>query len=204
MNTINLNELNTGDILLFNEKPTACLMKFLDGCIKLCTDSQYSHSALVLKDPKWLGLKDGIYVWESTGFTHLKDSVDHTDKFGVQIHNITEYTKVYGDVIIYARQAPEKARNLFTNKVLSKIYEVTHNKTYDDMPLDWMEALLKVGPKRRTDMFWCSAFVSYILTKTGVIGYYTDWSMMAPQDLSFKSDTISWNIPYSNDKKVLF
>ena len=77
MNTVNLNDLNTGDILLFDERPNGCLWKILDGCIKLCTDSKYSHSAMVLKNPSWLGLPDGIYVWESTGFTHLIDPVDN-------------------------------------------------------------------------------------------------------------------------------
>jgi len=202
---VNLNDLDTGDILLFDERPSGCLWKILDGCIKLCTNSKYSHSAMVLKNPKWLGLPDGIYVWESTGFTHLTDPVDHKkNKFGVQIHTIDEYTKDYGDVIIYVRQAPNKAKNLFTNVMLKTIYNDTYGKSYDDMPKDWIEAMLKIGPKRRTDMFWCSAFVSYILTKVGIVSSYTDWSMMSPQDLSFKSSSISWDVPYSSDKKVIY
>ena len=205
MNSVNLNDLNTGDILLFDERPKGCLWKFLDGCIKCFTKSKYSHSAIVLKDPKWLELPDGIYVWESTGFTGLKDVVDHKEKFGVQIQHINEYTKKFkGSCIIYTRQAPNKARNLFTSNILNKIYKSTHDKPYDDMPLDWIEAMIKVGPKRRTDMFWCSAFVSYILTKVGVMDSNTDWSMMAPQDLSFNSSTIKWNVPYCSDQKVIF
>ena len=201
---INLNELNTGDVLLFDERPTGCLWRFFDGCIKCCTNSKYSHSAIVLKDPSWLGLPNGLYVWESTGFTHLKDSVDHDDKFGVQIHTIDEYTKDYGKVYIYARQAPNKARKLLTNEKLQTIYNATHDKTYDTVPLDWIEAAMKVGPKRKTNMFWCSAFVSYVLTKSGIVDKNTDWSMMSPQDLSFNSNAIKWNIPYSSDKKVIY
>ena len=53
-------------------------------------------------------------------------------------------------------------------------------------------------------MFWCSAFVSYILTKVGVVDSNTDWSMMTPQDLSFNSSTIKWNVPYCSDQKVIF
>tara|TARA_A100001011_G_scaffold372011_1_gene429935 strand:+ start:121 stop:738 length:618 start_codon:yes stop_codon:yes gene_type:complete len=205
MNTVNLNDLNTGDILLFDERPTGCLWKILDGCIKLCTDSKYSHSAMVLKNPSWLGLPDGIYVWESTGFTHLIDPVDNKkNKFGVQIHHIDEYTKDYGPVTIYVRQAPKKAKTLFTKVILNKIYKSTYDKSYDDMPLDWLQAMLKIGPKRRTDMFWCSAFVSYILTKVGVLDINTDWSMMSPQDLSFESSTMKWNIPYCSDQKVVY
>lgn len=200
MDTINLNDLRTGDILLFDENPKGCLWKLLDGCIKLCTNSKYSHSALVLKDPEWLGLK-GLYVWESTGFTHLKDSVDHVEKFGVQIQDISEYTKLYnGKIKIYARCGTEKSRKQLTNGILKKLYDSTHDTPYDSMPLDWLEAMLKIGPHERTDMFWCSAFVSYILTKTEIMNKNTNWSMQSPQDLSFKSDSISWEIPYSNDK----
>lgn len=204
MDTIKLNELNTGDILLFDEHPKGCLWKLLDGCIKFCTKSKYSHSALVLKDPEWLGLK-GIYVWESTGFTHLKDAVDHVEKFGIQIHDITEYTNLYkGKIKIYVRSGTNKSRKQLTNEKLRELYDSTHNKPYDAMPFDWLEAMVKIGPRRRTDMFWCSAFISYILTKTGIMNKNTDWSMQSPQDLSFKSNSISWEIPYSNDKLLKY
>ena len=200
-----MDKIKTGDILLFDEKPAGCLWKFLDGCIKCCTRSKYSHSAFALRDPSWLGLSNGLYVWESTGFTGLKDVVDNKEKFGVQVQHIDEYTKEFkGGCTIYAREAPQEARDLLTDNFLNNIYNNTHDKPYDDMPLDWLEAMLKVGPNRRTDMFWCSAFVSYILTKANIINKNTDCSMMTPQDLSFNSDTISWNIPYSNDKKVVF
>ena len=196
--------INTGDILLFDERPEGCLWGFLDRCIKCCTNSKYSHSALALRNPSWLGLPDGLYVWESTAFTGNKDAKDGDVKFGVQIQHFDEYTKKYkGNAHIYVRSAMPRAQQRFTEDFLKAVYHDVHNKPYDLWPQDWLDVILRIGPKKTTDRFWCSAFVSYILTRAQILDRRTDWSEMTPQDLSVNGERIHWQLPYLPDIKIL-
>jgi hypothetical protein len=177
--------INTGDILLFAERPSQWLWKLLDGTIKFFTGSKFSHSAIALRDPVWLdpSLK-GLYVWESTGLTHRKDAVDHVEKFGVQVQAFDEYTTQFdGECTIYVRRAED--REVWREEdLLKEIYDDTHDKPYDVLPIDWIEAAASIGPPRTTARFWCSAFVTYVLMRLNIASPKIDWSMQSPQDLA--------------------
>lgn len=96
--------LKTGDILLFSELPTSLWMSCLDRIIKTCTNSKYSHSALVIVDPPWAPALKGTFVWESS-WHGTPDPQDNEVKFGVQLTPLDFYIKQYpGRVSIYARQ----------------------------------------------------------------------------------------------------
>jgi len=200
-----MDTIQTGDILLFDEKPSQCCWRVLDYGIKCVTNSKYSHSAIALRDPVCLDEKlRGLYVWESTGFNGMKDAVDHIDKFGVQVQPISEYiSKFEGSCNIYVRYACPAARAKFTPEFIKRMYRATHDKPYDLWPTDWLEAALKVGPRRVEDRFWCSAFVSFILTSAGIMKPNTDWSSKSPQDLSSSSSTIQWVHEYGLDHEVV-
>lgn len=182
------NHIKTGDILLFAERPRNFLWRLLDGGIKFFTGSKFSHSAIALRDPTWIDPElKGLYVWESTGLTGIDDAVDHVEKFGVQVQHFDEYTSQYkGRCDTYVRRCRDRAAWTDEDGLLTlrQIYNDTHGKPYDLWPIDWIEAAVKIGPKKTTKRFWCSAFVTYVLSRMHLVDPRVDWSMQAPQDLS--------------------
>jgi len=193
-----MDSIQTGDILLFSEKPTNWFWKILDGGIKFFTGSKFSHSAIALRDPTWLDASlKGLYVWESTALTGRSDAVDHTKKFGVQVQEFSEYTSSFeGECGIYVRRGSNREVWKQEDMLLS-IYNDTHNKPYDLYPIDWIEAAVKVGPPKTTDRFWCSAFASYVLLRMNIAPPGLDWSMQSPQDLA------TMDLPsYSKPQKI--
>ena len=85
--SININDLETGDILLFSPstKTEHGIMRFLDWMIQSTTDSSYTHVAFVLKDPTFINpVLKGLYIWESA-YEGTPDPQDGKIKFGVQI-----------------------------------------------------------------------------------------------------------------------
>ena len=98
-----MDSLKTGDLLLFNNKSSG-FFGFFTSLIKWGTHSNYSHVAMILKDPYFINpaLK-GLYVWESS-FNGTPDPQDNKIKLGVQItplHElINEYQKTGGSIFI--------------------------------------------------------------------------------------------------------
>ena len=191
---MNALELNTGDILLFNEHPTNCCFKWFTTSIKHCTKSRYSHCGMVLKNE--FGLT-GTYVWESSWHPKEKDS-----KFGVQITPIEEYTKRYpGTVQLYIRK---RTGDTIPTAILERVKKTTEGAPYDIWPCDWVEAKCRCKTRRTTSRFWCSAFVAYILTTNGDISKNCDWSMVRAQDLSSSCTRppFQWNTLYQDDTRI--
>ena len=84
-----MEDLKTGDLLLFNNHSGGLFGTFTN-LIKWGTHSNYTHVALVLKDPTFIhpSLK-GLYVWEST-YNGCPDPQDGKIKLGVQITPLLE------------------------------------------------------------------------------------------------------------------
>jgi len=198
---MDINDLETGDILLFDESPYSCCLCMLDNLIKTCTNSVYSHSAIVLKNPPWIQNKPGLYIWESTYHGH-PDPQDNIIKFGVQTTPITQYLQDYpGTVRIYVRKC--YASQLWTDEKLLQIHTQVYGKTYDILPQDWFEALIQVDLfEPRTNTFFCSALVAYILVKVGMITSDTNWTKVSPRQLSVEGDNIKWIHDYGPDRKL--
>ena len=101
-----VDELRTGDLLLFETKPPKkqVLSYMFDKMINLITRSKYTHCGMVLINPKFVNLPDGIYLWES-GIEKTLDPQDNEKKFGVQICNMSTYYKNWGyETKVYVRQ----------------------------------------------------------------------------------------------------
>ena len=202
-----MNTFKTGDLLLFNDQTTGSFGAFTK-MIKWGTHSNYSHTAMILKDPTFLHphLK-GLYVWESS-WEGTPDPQDHKIKLGVQITPIDEILETYkrtGGHVYYRNVKTEK--NLFTDENLAKVHEVVYKKPYDICPVDWVEAFLQKDLKpQKTERFWCSALVGYIYTKCGVLKSDTDWSILRPTDLSLDGEKLSFNdgVSLSNIETRLF
>ena len=116
-----MENLKTGDLLLFNDQTTGAFGTFTK-MIKWGTHSNYSHTAVILRDPSFIhpSLK-GLYVWES-GEEDKPDPQDGKKKIGVQISPIDEvfspYKRTGGHV--YYRKV-ESQENLFTDEKLKEV-----------------------------------------------------------------------------------
>ena len=189
----NINDLNTGDMLLFSPstKTEHGYMKYLDWMIQSATDSSYTHVAFVLKDPAFIhpSLK-GLYIWESS-YEGTPDPQDGKVKFGVQITPLHQCIANF-DGKIFVRKMT-KGENSITSEKLKKIHNIVYDKPYDIMPKDWIEAWFrKDSSPQKTDRFWCSALVSYILVELGMLKKNLDWSMIRPSDLSSFSNYLKF------------
>ena len=79
-----MEELKTGDILLFNpSKNSNFLFNILDWGIRYFTSSEFTHVAMVLKDPQFINKNlKGTYIWESS-WEGKPDPQDGKIKLGV-------------------------------------------------------------------------------------------------------------------------
>lgn len=172
-------EFQTGDLILFRASITPSVWWGLDALISMFTMSPWVHVGIVIKDPEWLELK-GLYLWESAGFTGVDDAMDHDQKFGVQV--VPLYERLHGMHGVHYR----KYQGEFPTDHLKDAYDDTYNKPYDLNVVDWLEAAVRFDlHPQRTRSFWCSALVTYILTKSGVLPPPTDWSIAPPSYLAW-------------------
>ena len=166
--------MKTGDIIIYQEPKKVSRWWFIGKAISEATHSPWVHVGIILKDPKWLGLK-GTYIWESA-WTGIPDSVDRVTKFGVQV---VPFDQRIVPGITYHREytGPE-----FNQHKMKEIYDELLNKPYDINPVDWVEALTGYDPDpQREKRFWCSALVACILTKIGLLDEDTDWTITVPK-----------------------
>jgi len=177
--------LKTGDILLFDYKAGGVFGAFTK-LIQYFTKSDYSHVAMVIKDPTFIhpSLK-GTYIWESS-WEGKPDPQDGEIKLGVQI---TPFLEIYDhykykNSKIYLRSVTCDP-NLFNTEKLKEIHKVVYDKPYDIVPKDWVGAIeRKDSEPQKTSRFWCSALVGYIYTKCGLLTPDTDWSNLRASDFS--------------------
>jgi len=181
---MNINELDTGDILLCSGKD------YISRIIEYFTGSKISHVAMVLKNPIYINNSlNGYYVLQTT-ISSNKDLVDNVNKRGVQIISLNELMKSYST--IYVRKLYITRNNNFYD-LLKDIYFSIKNKPYDTNLIDWLKADLNIhcGNEKKTNTFWCSSLLCYIYIKLGYLYKYTDWTIVKPCQFS------------SNDKKKL-
>ena len=200
-------QLKTGDLLLCSwHNPRCkslcnCLFNNFDACIKWGSHGNWTHSAVVLKDPTFIhpSLK-GLFVWESSSEAHA-DPQDGKKKIGVQITPLKELLDSYkGCGVVIVRQVHS---NLFTDKNLTKVHDVVYGKPYDLNPIDWVEALIKKDPNpQKTDRFWCSALCAFIYTKCGLLDPKTDWSIVSPNDFDIANDGIKGGLVWINGNSL--
>ena len=195
--------LKTGDILLFDMNDVGILGLF-NNLIKFFTRSNYSHVAMVLRDPEFIhpSLK-GYYIWESS-WEGLPDPQDGKIKLGVQI---TPFHEIYNNCkntnsSIFLRRV-NCLDNTFCQSKLKEIHNIVYDKPYDIVPSDWINALkCNDNTPKTTDRFWCSALIGYIYTSCGLLSVNTDWTILRPNDFSFNyTNILHWINPFSLSKK---
>ena len=192
--------LKTGDILLFDYEGGG-LFGLFTSAIKYFTNSEYSHVAMVLKDPEFIhpSLK-GYYIWESS-WEGKPDPQDNKIKLGVQI---TPFEEIYNHYKLKNSKIVVRRINnneYFTNDKLNAIHKVVYDKPYDLVPKDWIDEIFhKDAHPQKTDRFWCSALIGYIYTKCNILDSKTDWSGLRASDFSEKYKN---NLQFINDTNLL-
>ena len=98
---MNLDKLETGDIILFNSESQSGFFKYFSDLIKFGTHSNYTHIGMVLKDPTFFKNKSnedlkGLYFWESS-WENIPDAQDGEIKLGVQIVPLKDIKERYND-----------------------------------------------------------------------------------------------------------
>lgn len=193
-------DLQTGDILLFNEYPRKCMFWWIDWCIRWCTNSPYSHAGLVIVDPEWA--PQGTYVWDSSKHVH-PDPQDKKIKFGIALVKLEDYLNdIDGRQQLYKRSPKDpEVYKRFTPEKLRDLHDKVYGKHYDLDPEHWLAGLVHSLIPRSTKEFFCSAFVSYALTEIGVLHADTDWTVVSPAMLSANCDRLDWLCPYTKEEK---
>ena len=188
-----IKDLQTGDIVMMCHKDNGIFEYFLD-IIRYSTHSPYVHIGMIIKDPLFTETHmKGIFLWES-GFECTPDPQDGKIKLGVQLTPLSKFKENYKGGQILVRRF--KDNSVFTEDVLATIHNNVYDKPYDINPRDWLLALFRIDTSpQKTDRFWCSAFVGYILTKLGLIKVSTDWSVMYPSDFAIDGE----NLEYTSD-----
>ena len=195
--------LETGDILLFTSESTG-IMGIFSSLIKWATHSNYTHVAMVLKDPDFVTppLK-GLYVWQS-GWEGRPDPQDNKLKLGVQITPLQQILDDYKDGHVFYRKP--NSYEAFTNENLKKIHKTVYEKPYDIILSDWIKAFIqKDDTPQKTDRFWCSALVAYIYTICGILDEKTDWAIVRPCDFGLSSEHLIFRNNYfleNSEKKI--
>ena len=195
----NMEKWNTGDILLFCNK-TSCFGK----TIKFLTGSSYTHVGMILKNPTFTNTPlIGLFFWESAN-ENYNDVEDHKKKLGVEIVDLHELLRKCGSIEVYYRKLNFTGTQHMDLNKLKEIHDVVHNKPYDIVPTDWVEAYLKVDPNpQKTNRFWCSALLGYIFVKLGFLPSNIDWSIMRPSDFSSeRKDLPLINVQLSKEVRI--
>ena len=117
------NFLKTGDILLCDYDDTSGPMGWFSWMIKSFTKSNYSHVAMVLKNPTFIHPSlTGLYVWESS-YEGTPDPQDGKVKLGVQITplgHFIDYYKKHGYVVYRKLIGPSEYFKLMDGKQINQ------------------------------------------------------------------------------------
>lgn len=190
-----MHSLSTGDLVLFACKNSEWTL--FDSMIRFFTGSSYVHAGMILVDPPFHKVSKGIYLWES-GWESSPDPQNGLRRLGVRITPISKID--ISSSHIYIRKCTKKIKESELISVNTDVYL----KPYDLCLSDWLLASLRLDKKpQKTDRFWCSAFVAFVLTRIGFLEYTTDWSIVRPCDLSSESSYLDWTQPsYDKDTYI--
>jgi hypothetical protein len=180
-----MDDLQTGDLILFSCKTSHWTL--FDAAIRFFTGSDYVHVGMVLIDPPFRNVPRGKYLWES-GWEPTPDPQDGLLKLGVRITPLSKINVCESHIYIRKCTRPVALTSL------TSIHTEVYLKPYDMCLSDWLLATVRVDKQpQKTDRFWCSAFVAFVMTRLGWLLDTTDWSIVRPCDLSSSSAYLFWN-----------
>jgi hypothetical protein len=134
-------------------------------------------------------MEDCVYLMESS-WNPIPDAEDRQIKLGVQIHKLADILSEFPKGSVYVRKIYCERNHAFYD-ALKQAHNVVHNKPYDESPFDWIRAKYNElypfpadGAYQSTKSFWCSALLSYLFCKIGLIDPHVNWSLIAPREFS--------------------
>lgn len=176
----------SGDLLLFRGQA------WYSRWIEYFTGSQYSHVALLIRDPEFGSREQlpGLYVFESTLF-EIPEVESGCRRRGVQLvrfEDVCEQRKQAGETICYRRLDCVRDRD-FSQK-LRQIHEDVHAQPYDLHWTHWVRAKfdIELGQCQDSSSFWCSAFVGYVYVRLGLLHPQIPWTLLTPRRFSSLED----------------
>ena len=178
-----LSTCQTGDILLYHTT------RWYSRIIEWFSGSNYSHVAMILRDPTWLHPElKGLYILES-GAEDVEDTLSHRYVYGVQIipleHVLNKYEKdpSIGYLYYSAMNCP---RTSLWQDTLREVLLKVDGCRYDINIYDWLRAGLRIhiGETHRQSQFWCSALLSYVYVQLGMLDSQTPWTLVTPRQFS--------------------
>lgn len=198
---INLDELETGDILLYGGTQF-----WFSRIIRWWTKSKWSHISIVLKNPTFIdeALNDGVYIWES-GIENIRDAENNKFKFGVQINSLEDILKQYDGYVCCRKLHCDMSKEKM-DESLEALHKIVHGDEYDTNPYDLMIATDSVKEveepemrgwwiwdwfrptHRRTNTYFCSALVGFVYTQLGLLPDTTRWSECSPEFFSSREN----------------
>jgi cell wall-associated NlpC family hydrolase len=195
---IGFDELKTGDLLFFRGNT------WYDKLIEYFGQSSYSHIAILLKDPTWIrsDLK-GHFILES-GMEDC-DDVTGIRRFGVQLVRLEDSLKTSPGCDLFVRHLDVERDAHFYDEI-AKIYLDHQRDPYDTSIIDWIEAKFIVNTNsvswaehlffwnnvQKDRRFYCSAFVSYVFCRLGLLKHEENvpWSVIAPKEWTDNGEKI--------------
>lgn len=176
-----LNQLNTGDIILFS-----CKDNLISLAIQLVTNSKWSHMGMIFKDYE----KDVIYLWESTTLSNIKDVTDRTFKKGVQLVLLSERIKNYnGEIAIRYLLGTKIENDPKAKQALIQLQQELQNRPYEQHKLELLRAVIdgfgKIS-KNAEDLssVFCSELVAEAYHCMGLLDLSEPANEYTPKDFS--------------------
>ena len=147
--------------------------------------------------------QEEYYILQSS-YETFPDAENNEYKLGVEIVSFNELFSTY-DGKIFWREIIFDRDESFIQRLIDA-HNVVHNRSYDIIPYDWFRAAfgIHLGPRHRLDTFWCSALVSYMYTRFGILNKDLDWTLVSPKMLCSKSKNPKFkNCIIHNEVRVL-
>lgn len=190
-------KFRTGDLLLFSHKNNFssccnCLFTFFTNLIKCCTNSKYSHSAIIIEGKDLVKL--GIYLGPSveneeyfvlqSSYESFPDAENDELKLGVEIVSFQKLYNSYQGKIFWRHIQCRRDQQFYYK--FAQAHSTVHNRPYDTDIIDWIKAAfqIKIGNVQKLNEFWCSALVAFVYTQLNFFDKNTDWTLISPVMLS--------------------
>jgi len=175
---IDIERLNTGDIILFHGDS---YHEWYDQLIENVTHSPYEHAAIVVRDP-WFNdfSRNGVYIIQT----------DSERGIYSKTNCCTIEEALIGRTWVDVRSWINVDYNDDMKQKFTCFWNNVKDKPYNYCPCDWMVSGIhnlycKCCKLCKTKHdFWCSDLVAYGCVKLEWLPDYTDWSNFSPGDLS--------------------
>jgi hypothetical protein len=195
-------DTETGDLILFHGQ------SWYSYVLEWLGRSRISHVGMIVRTPEKYGISIAIpsasscYVWHSAAGISAETG---EYVFGVHVETLESVLDTYHEVWIRTIHAP---RNALFDRRMQWIHGRVHQKPYDLDIADWLAAEFNVWfpmypfTRGRSDRFWCSALVVFVLIHLGWVHENVDWTLMAPRELTEQGVALRWQVPVSSSVRI--